>query len=105
MKKMILSAAILACTGFTALQAKTTENISVSSVTVQDSVTKTPIELKDLPEPVKATLASNTYKDWTPVAAFHMKDAKKGTEYYHVDVKKADETRFIRLDKDGKPVQ
>ncbi|MFA6944606.1 MAG: hypothetical protein WC220_01780 [Pedobacter sp.] len=105
MKKLILSAAVIACTGFTALQAKTTENISAALYTVQDSVTKTPVELKDLPDPVKATLASDAYKEWTPIAAFHVKDSTKGTEYYHIDIKKADKTRFIRLDKEGKPIQ
>ncbi len=105
MKKLILSVAVIACTGFTALQARTTENIPAALYSVQDSVTKTPVELQDLPDPVKATLASDAYKDWTPTAAFHVKDSAKSIEYYHIDVKKADETRFIRLDKEGKPVQ
>lgn len=104
MKKLILSAAVIACAGFTTLKANTTDLSSSIAYTVQDSVTKTPVEIIALPEPVKATLASDAVKDWIPTAAFLVKDSK-GNEYYHIDVKKADETKFIKLDKDGKPVK
>jgi len=103
MKKIILSAAFLAFASITAVNAS--EVKSPVAITVkQDSTTKVPVELKDLPEAVKTTLQSEPVKAWTPVAAFLVTNADK-TTYYQVDVKKDAETASIKIAEDGKVVQ
>ncbi|ALL06595.1 hypothetical protein AQ505_14480 [Pedobacter sp. PACM 27299] len=103
MRKIILSAAFLAFAGMTAANA--TEVKEPLAITVkQDSTTKVPVELADLPEPVKATLQTEPVKQWTPTAAFLVTNADKSS-YYHIDIKKGDETAAVKLDKDGKPVK
>lgn len=104
MKKLFL-AATLAFAGFSAAQASEVKSTKIEIVTVQDSVTKTPVKLEDLPQGVKTTLASEPYKVWTATAAFLVKDAKANKEWYQIDVKKEQETGSIKLDKDGKPVE
>jgi len=103
MKKIILSAAILAVAGLTSVKASEIKNPVMISVH-QDSTTKTPVELKDLPEPVQKTLQSDPVKEWTPTAAFLVTNADKST-YYQVDVKKETETGSLKIDKDGKVIQ
>lgn len=101
MKKIILSAAILAIAGFTTVKAAD-NNIKtpVQLTAVQDSTTKTPIELSALPDAVKATLQSDKYKDWTPTAAFEVKTGTK-LEYYQVDAKKEQETSSLKIGAEG----
>lgn len=103
-KKLILSAVVVSFAGIASVKANTTDNVLSTTYAVQDSVTRTPVQVTDLPEPVKATLASDAVKEWTPTTASLVKDAK-GNEYYHIDVKKGEETKFIKLNKDGRPVQ
>jgi hypothetical protein len=99
MKKIILSAAILAFAGLTTVKANDIKApIAISAL--QDSVTKTPVELKDLPDAVKATLSSEKYKEWIPTAAFLVTKADK-SEHYQVDVKKQEETASLNIGKDG----
>jgi len=103
MKKIILSAAFLAFAGISAANA--TEVKAPVAITVkQDSTTKTPVELKDLPEAVKTTLQSDPVKAWTPTAAFLVTNADK-TQYYQIDVKKEAETASIKIGADGKVIQ
>jgi hypothetical protein len=103
MKKIILSAAFLAVAGLTSVKASEIKN-PIKFAVYQDSTTKTPVELKDLPEPVQLVLKSDEAKELTPVAAFLVTNADK-TQYYQIDVKKGDETGSIKVDKDGKIVQ
>ncbi|MCZ4242887.1 hypothetical protein [Pedobacter punctiformis] len=103
MKKFILSAA-LAVAGFTAVQASEVKDLKTTAiVAVQDSVTKTPVKLEELPEPVTTALKSDTYKGWAATEAWLVKDGTK--EYYLINVKKEAETGSVKIDKDGKPVQ
>nr|WP_068892023.1 hypothetical protein [Pedobacter panaciterrae] len=103
MKKIILSAAFLALAGLTTVKASDIKN-PVRVAVQQDSVTKAPVELKDLPEAVQKTLQSEPVKAWTPTAAFLVTNADKST-YYQVDVKKETETGSLKIDKDGKIIQ
>ncbi|TDQ10139.1 hypothetical protein [Pedobacter metabolipauper] len=103
MKKIILSAAFFAIAGLTTVNANEIKSNPII-VAVQDSTTKTPVELKDLPDPVKATLASEKYKVWTPTAAFLVTKADK-TQYYHVDVKKEEELSSLKITKDGTVIE
>ena len=100
MKKLFV-AAIVAFAGFTATQAQASIN-KAEMVTVQDSVVKTPIEVSALPDAIKTVLATDPYKDWTPTAAFSVKDGDKA--YFQVDVKKEEETASLKFDAEGKPV-
>lgn len=99
MKKIILSAAILAFAGLTTVKANDIKAPIAISI-AQDSVTKTPVEVKDLPDAVKATLSSEKYKEWIPTAAFLVTKADK-SEYYQIDVKKQEETASLNIGKDG----
>lgn len=103
MRKLLLSAAIVALAGATTLQAEplTRQN---TEVTTQDSVTRTPVKLEDLPDPVKSALQSEPLKSWTPTAAYLVKTAE-GAEYYQINLKREEEEGSVKIDKDGKPVQ
>ncbi|WP_316811696.1 hypothetical protein [Pedobacter heparinus] len=103
MKKIILSAAFLAVAGLTSVKASEIKN-PITVAVYQDSTTKAPVELKDLPEAVQKTLQADTVKDWTPTAAFLVTNADK-TEYYLINVKKGEETGSLKIDKEGKVVQ
>ncbi|WP_276088609.1 hypothetical protein [Pedobacter sp. JY14-1] len=103
MKKIILSAAILAVAGITSVKASDIKTPVVITAQ-QDSTTKTPVELKDLPEAVQKTLQSDPVKAWTPTEAFLVTNADK-TSYYLVNVKKEQETGSLKIDKDGKVIQ
>ncbi|MES2455753.1 MAG: hypothetical protein V4594_09445 [Bacteroidota bacterium] len=103
MKKFILSAAFLAVAGLTTVKANEIKNPVIVAVQ-QDSTTKTPVEIKDLPDSVKATLASEPIKAWTPTAAFLITNADK-TSYYQVDVKKEEELKSLKIGKDGKIIE
>lgn len=102
MKKLILSAAILAFAGFTTVQAGEIKN-KIELVSVQDSVVKTPIKLEELPKPIADILKTEPYATWTPTAAFSVKDGAK--VYFQVDVKKEEQVGSLKFDKDGKPVE
>jgi len=100
MKKIILSAAVLAIAGLTTVKANTISKHPVAITIQADSVQKTPVKLEALPDPVKTTLKGDAFKDWIPAAAF---DVKAGSaEYYEVDVTKGTETRAIKIGADGK---
>jgi len=103
MKKLILSAAFLTVAGLASVKASEVKN-PVSITVQQDSTTKTPVEFKDLPDPVKATLQSDQYKEWIPAAAFLITNEDKSS-YYQIDAKKGEETASLKIDKDGKVIQ
>lgn len=102
MKKIILSAAFLALAGLTTVNAN--EIKSPILITVQDSTTKVPVELKNLPDSVQKTLQSEPVKEWTPVDAFLVTNPDKSS-YYLVNVKKDQEVGSLKIDKDGKIIQ
>ncbi|TCC94245.1 hypothetical protein EZ428_05565 [Pedobacter frigiditerrae] len=102
MKKLILSAAFLAFAGFATVQASDLKT-KIETVSVQDSVIKTPIKLEELPTAIKTVLATEPYNKWTPTAAFTVKDGAK--EYFQVDVKKEEQVGSLKFDKEGKPVE
>jgi hypothetical protein len=103
MKKIILSAAFLALVGLTTVKASEIKT-EVKYTLQQDSATKAPVELKDLPAPVQTTLQTDPIKQWTPTAAFLVTNADK-TSYYEINLKKEDKTATIKMDKDGKAVK
>ncbi|RZJ81839.1 MAG: hypothetical protein EOO47_02880 [Flavobacterium sp.] len=103
MKKLILSAALLAFAGFTTAQASDSKITNIEITSVQDSVVKTPIKLEELPKPIADILKVEPYATWTPTAAFSVKDGEK--MYYQVDVKKEEQVGSLKFDAEGKPVE
>ncbi|MBC7655524.1 MAG: hypothetical protein H7098_13750 [Oligoflexus sp.] len=103
MKKFILSAAFLAFVGLASVQAGELKK-STTIVANIDSTKTTPVKLEELPEPVKATLASDVYKAWTPTEAFLIVE-EGGKSYYQVNVKKEEEKGSVKINADGTPAE
>ncbi|HEY1010774.1 MAG: hypothetical protein ACO1NS_07110 [Daejeonella sp.] len=104
MKKVILSAAIMAITGFTAVNAKSIENTTIPVyAVVQDSTQSKEVKLEELPAPVKATLGADAYKDWTPASATWVKT--KDGEHFAIVVTKGQEKAVLKIDPAGKVIQ
>lgn len=103
MKKLFLSAAVLALASFTTVKAYTPYHNIAISYQVNDD-TKTPVKLEELPDAVKKVLASDAFKEWTPTEAFLVK-TDKGVEYYEILVKKGEQTGSLKMDKDGNAVK
>ncbi|RYY37077.1 MAG: hypothetical protein EOP46_04000 [Sphingobacteriaceae bacterium] len=123
MKKIILSAAFVALlgglsqvkaqttttapadtTGTTTAPATTTPPATAAApATASQDSTTTPVKIEELPAGVSATLKSDAVKEYTPTDAVLVKSATK--EYYIINVKKGEESRFVKLDKDGRPVK
>jgi hypothetical protein len=103
MKKIILSAAFLAFAGLTTVKAS---EVKSAVVTIQqDSTTKTPIKVDELPDAVKTTLKSDKYKDWTANTAYLVTTSDK-KEWYQVDVSnKEGQAASLKIGKDGVVVE
>ncbi|WP_442590611.1 hypothetical protein ACSBL2_05215 [Pedobacter sp. AW31-3R] len=109
MKNLILTATVLAFAGISTVKASAVTNpvaptIQYQISVKQDSTTKVPVKLEELPAPVTTTLKADAYKEWAPTTAFLVTNADK-TQYYHIDVKKGTEVAFIKINKDGVVVQ
>jgi len=63
---------------------------------------KREVKLDELPDAVKQTLTADIFKEWVPSTAFHITGEK---EYYHIEVKKGEEVRNIKIGADGKVVE
>ena len=103
MKKVILSAAFIAIAGLTAANAKSIENSPVTYTLSQDSTKSKVVKLEELPAAIKATLAADAYKDWTPASAALVKT--KDGEYYAVTVKKGQDQGVLKIDLTGKVIE
>lgn len=103
MKNFILSAAIIALAGVSTVKANEIKN-PIAITVQQDSSSKVPVKLEELPDPVKTTLKADAYKEWTATTAFLITNADKST-YYQVDVKKGTEVAFLKIGKDGVVIQ
>jgi hypothetical protein len=126
MKKVVIAAFTLVTLGAVSANAQTTTPASqtqteqtapasqttppaqagsqAGSTATTTSDDKTSVALDQLPDQVKATLASPSLKAWTATEAFLVKGAD-GKEYFAINVKKDNETGSIQLDKEGKPVK
>jgi hypothetical protein len=102
MKKMILSAAFLAFAGLTTVKAN---DVKAPMIAIQqDSTTKVPVKLEELPDAVKTTLQSDKYKEFTPSAAYLVTAANK-SEWYLVELAKEGQTASLKIGKDGVVVE
>jgi hypothetical protein len=102
MKKMILAAAFLTFAGLTTVKAS--EVKTPAMVIQQDSTTKTPVKIDELPDAVKTTLQSDKYKEFTPSAAYLVTAANK-SEWYVVELTKEGQTGSLKIGKDGVVVE
>lgn len=99
MKKLMLSMAFLAVAGTVTVYANNKQDVAI--VKFQDE--RKEVKVEELPDAVKAALAGDDYKEWTAEKAFMVKPAS-GAEYYEIGLKKGDEMKTVKLDKDGKVV-
>lgn len=99
MKKLMLSMAFLALAGVVTVNANNKQDVAI--VNMQDE--KKPVKVEELPDAVKAALAGDDYKEWMAEKAYHVKPAT-GTEHYEIELKKGEEVKTVKLDKDGKVV-
>ncbi|GGM97460.1 hypothetical protein GCM10010967_34050 [Dyadobacter beijingensis] len=63
---------------------------------------KVAVRPEDLPEPVKSTLASS-YSEWKVTSAY-LVTRDDNSQYYEINIKRAEETSTLNLDKYGKKV-
>lgn len=97
MKKQIFLSAVLlgACSLVANAQTQPVAQAKTESA-VQE---KKEIKSGELPEAVKKTLASDTYKGWDVSKAYVVKDL------YEVELKKGTEAKTAKFDKEGKEVK
>ena len=100
MKKIILSAAILAVAGLSTVRAQSVTKPAAAVVAQQDSTQKTAVKLDELPEAVKTTLKTDAFKEWVPSGAFLVKTAN--AQYYEVSVTKGADSKIVKIGADGK---
>ena len=101
MKKLIISTFCLSLLALDATQANNIPVIQSAVITAQEKVSVKP---EDLPEPIKTTLASDTYAGWTVTTAFII-TKEDNTQFYEISLKKGEETSKVNLDKDGRKVE
>ena len=70
------------------------------AVSVEQS--KVAVSPEDLPEPVKSTLAGS-YSEWKVTSAY-LVTRDDNSQYYEVNIKRAEETSTLNLDKYGKKI-
>lgn len=106
MKKVILSvAAIVAFTAVSFAQDAAIATASaVTAVAADDDKggDKKKVEASALPDAVKATLASDKYKDWQVATAWHV--TEKDGEHYVLEMKKGDEKTTLKMNKEGQVI-
>jgi len=103
LKKIMLSAAVLAFAGMSSVNAAT-NSVPVSSSIVFNIQDKTPVKAGDLPDAVKTTLSGEQYAGWTIKEAFSVQPADE-TPYFEVTLEKDDETQVVNLSEAGEVVE
>lgn len=75
---------------------------SSSNTTVIAEQSKVAVRPEDLPEAVKSTL-SGSYSEWKVTSAY-LVTKDDNSQYYEVNIKRAEETSTLNLDKYGKKI-
>ena len=105
MKKTTIIAAAIALLGVTSINANA-QTASQATEQTQQQENKEKITQDQLPEPVKAVLAHDTYKDWTIGDIYKVKPeagAKKAKALYEVSLTNAaGQSGTLLLDETGK---
>ena len=102
MKKIMLSAAVLAFAGMTTVNAETIKT-PVASAIVMNLQDKTPIDAQDLPDAVKTALAGDDYSEWTVKEAYSIQAG--GVSTYEISLQKGDESRVVNLNEAGEAAE
>jgi len=108
MKRLILSVCTLTTLTLMTIVSHAQETVTAPPATsVQQQVTqpedqKVKVELTALPDGIKKTLASDSFKDWTASSAWQIKS--NTAEYYLIEMKKGEETTTLKLDSNGNKV-
>jgi hypothetical protein len=97
MKKMIVSAFMLAAVA-TVSYAKTATTANTITIAADDD-NKTKVDPATLPDAVKTTLGGDAYKGWTVSNAWVV---KAEPAYYTVELKNGDKTTTVNVGADGK---
>ena len=98
MKKSILAA--LAVVSFSAMATAAGTVVPANSMSGNVSVLEEKVKIKpeELPEAVKKALTADEYKGWTVANAYMYKESLA----YEVEVKKGEEMKTFKFDKEGK---
>lgn len=75
---------------------------SSTNMTVIAGQSKVAVRPEDLPEAVKSTL-SGSYAEWKVTSAY-LVTRDDNSQYYEVNIKRAEETSTLNLDKYGKKI-
>jgi hypothetical protein len=83
------------------------KNIDIVAAVSPDEEEKTEMKATDLPQAVRDVLASSDYRGWRAEENVYLVRKKDGTEYYKITLKNpsTDETKTIKMDKDGKEIK
>lgn len=103
MKKLVITAIALTITSFAAVNATTTPAPTATAM-VYTQQEKVEVPVKDLPEAVKTTLATDTYSGWEVSKAYIVTGANN-VQHYQIDLIKGEETSSVNLDADGKKIE
>jgi hypothetical protein len=103
MNKLVITAIALTITSFAAVDAANVTRPATSSI-VYTQQEKVEVPVKDLPEAVKRTLATETYSGWE-VSKAYLVTRENNVQYYQIDLTKGEETSSVNLDADGKKIE
>ena len=98
--KLFVLTAIFSTFAITANVLAVSSSLSSISVFIQGDA-KIQIKPVELPEAIKKVIADK-YNDWEILTAFWVKSK---SEYYEVSLKKETDSKLLKFDKDGKPIE
>ena len=98
--KLFVLTAIFSTFAITANVLAVSSSLSSISVFIQGDA-KIQIKPVELPEAIKKIIA-DIYNDWEILTAFWVKSK---SEYYEVSLKKETDSKLLKFDKDGKPIE
>ncbi len=108
MKKVLIASAALFIAAITNVNAQTEtkqtpvqENATMEKPLQVEKQVKSPVKPEALPAAVIKATKTEPYNGWLVSSAFLVKGV---SEYYELTFTKENETKSVKLDKDGKPV-
>jgi hypothetical protein len=102
MKKLILTAAMFSSMTSLAIAQDAISTEAVATTQAQDPTGRVKVEEADLPEGVKKTLATESYKEWKLEAAWLVTEGS--AQYYVIELSKGEERKAVRLNKEGEEI-
>ena len=99
--KLFVLSAIALTFAITANVLAYSSSISSLSVFIQGDA-RIQLKPEELPEPVKKTIADDKYRGWEISTAFWVKSK---SEFYEITLKKETDSKILKFDKDGKPIE